>query len=181
MKNKHHIKVSIHMVIDGKVQNLKEVLYERGSETYCYTLDDLARVIFMWERIFSPHSTYAMDGYLQEAEKKLAKRDNETAQSCFEKYWINIKETIDKEFSDINNGSDSIFPEVNDYLAYSIAELCRSIHHKPLVVQQGFLYYLFKYIENSSIKEFEQDIYLIPDYIKEIVDNKVVQKKSDSE
>jgi hypothetical protein len=51
----------------------------------------------------------------------------------------------------------------------------------PLVVQQGFLYYLFKYIENSSIKEFEQDIYLIPDYIKEIVDNKVVQKKSDSE
>lgn len=175
---KEYINVSIHMKIDGELINLKEVRYERGRETYCFTLDDLAHIVFTWERMFCGTSTHAMEGYLQKAEKELTKKDNETAQSCFEKYWLNDKETIEKEFEQNNNNSSSnIFPVKNDYLRWSISQICRNFNNLPLPVKYGFLYWFHKYVMNSSISEIEADIKQVPDYIKHIVDNEIVNKK----
>jgi hypothetical protein len=46
----------------------------------------------------------------------------------------------------------------------------------PLPIQYGFLYWLFKYVMNGSIDEIQTEINNVPDYIKEIVDNKIVKK-----
>jgi hypothetical protein len=174
------LRVSIHMMIDGELINMKKVKYQRGSETIACTLDDLGRIIFMWERMFSGGSTYAMDGFLQKAEKKLPKKNNETAQSVFEKYWINLEKTINQEFEELNKGDNdpdaTLFPEVNDYLTFLISQECRGFNLAPLPIQYGFLYWLFKYVMNGSIDEIQTEINNVPDYIKEIVDNKIVKK-----
>jgi hypothetical protein len=179
-QKKEYLTVSIHMKIDGQIYNMEEVKYQRGRETYCYTLDDFARTIFMWEKQFSG-TTYAMDDLLPKAEKVLEKKEGETAQSVFEKYWVNLKQTIDQEFIELNKGNKDdeypLYPEKNDYLTHLIAHVCDGFNYKPLPVKYGFLYWLFKYVMNSSLNEIEQEIADVPDEIRSIVDNIVIEKK----
>jgi|GEM_PF-4577972 hypothetical protein len=180
-QNTDHITVSIHMKVDGKLMNMKEVTYERGRETGGFTLDSLARLLFMWEHRFSSGSTYLMDGLLQEAEKKLPKEDNETAQSVFEKYWINWEKTMNEEFEKLNQGDNEsefpLWPEKNDFLIFEIWQLLHNFSRNTMPVKYGFLYWFHKYIMHSDINEYLSDLNNIPDFIKEIVDEKIIDQK----
>ena len=176
------VRVSIHMMIDGFITPMKEVEYERGRETVSYTLEDLGRIIFFWEKMFCGGITYAMDGFLQKAEKKLAKRDNETAQSVFEKYWINTDKSAEDEFNELNKGGeDSIFPALNDYLLYGLASKCESFSDSTMLMKQGFLYWLFNYVFNGEFQEMADDLNQIPESIKELVDNRLMEKVPESD
>jgi hypothetical protein len=182
-ENKEYLKVSIHLKVDGAIKRSEEkTYYARGKESACYTLDDFARTVFMWDHIFNGGSTYAYDGLLQEMEKELPKIEGETAESVFQKYWVNLKKTINEDFVKKNKGDStdkySIFPEEGDYLKYSIASLCQSFERSPLPVKYGFLHYFFKYIMNESIKEVQVDLNKIPKEIKKLVDNHLIIKES---
>jgi len=177
------ISISIHMEIDGKFENGYKKTYNRGTESWAFTLDDFAHIIFLWERKFFGGTTYAMDGLLQEAEKKLPKKDGETAQSVFEKYWVNLEKTINDEFILLNQGEGegnkkyTLFPAEGDYLKYCISNNLNSFTQSPLPVKYAFLYFLHKYIMNSSIDELKADLNKVPDYIKKIVNDMVMESQ----
>ena len=180
--DKEFLRVSIHMMIDGFIIPMKDVEYERGRETVAYKLEDFGRIIFFWEKMFCGSSTYAMEGFLQKAEKKLAKRDNETAQSVFEKYWINTDKTAEYEFNELNKGGeDSMFPALNDYLLYGLASKCESFSKSTMLMKQGFLYWLFNYVFNGEFQEMADDLNQIPESIKELVDNRLMEKVPESD
>lgn len=178
---KEYITVSIHVKIEGELHKMKEVRYQRGKETFAFTLDDFARIIFFWEKIYGSGCTYAMDGFLQKAEKKLPKKEGETAQSVFEKYWVNRKKTMEAEFAERNKGDKDdkypIFPEEDDYLTFQIIELCRSINDSPMPIKHGFMYWFYKYLMDENISQIEKDIKEIPDFIKKLVDTKIVKQE----
>lgn len=181
MKKDEFIEVVIRMEIDGELVNMKKVKYSRGRQSEAFTLDDFAAIVFMWEKLFDGGSTYAMEGLMQKAEKKLPKEAGETAQSVFEKYWINLEKTINDEYDQRNKGDKNeiypLFPAENDYLTHCIYQLCNHLDRSPLPVKYGFLHWLFKYIEHGSLAEFEADLKEIPDYIKTIVDTKVIEQE----
>ncbi len=180
-QKKDYLTVSIHLKVDGVIKRTKKkTYYGRGSETYCYTLDDFASTIFHWEKMFSPHSTYAYDGLLQQMEKKLPKKDGETAESVFQKYWVNLKQTINKDFEDKNKGEGAkeyaMFPVEGDYLKFLIASNCQDFNNAPLPVKYGFLHWFFKYVMHGSIEEFKADLNNIPEEIKKLVDTVIVKQ-----
>lgn len=184
-ENKEHVTVSLHLKVDGKLKRLKKkTYYGRKLETSCFTLDDFANIVFSWDKIMNTGSTYAYDGLMQEMEKKLPKKENETAESVFLKYWVKSKETINKKFLEINKGGldelNPFFPAENDYLKYCISNLCGHFDNQPIPVQYGFLYWFYKYVENSSIKDIEKDLNMIPDEIKNMVDKFIVNNESKS-
>lgn len=180
-QNNEYLTVSIHLKVNGKLKRLqKKTYYGRGRETNCYTLDDFARTIFMWEHIFDGSSTYAYDGLLQEMEKKLPKKEGETAESVFQKYWVNLRKTIDEDFLEKNKGEGdkkyAFFPVEGDYLKYCIATQCESFNKATLPVKYGFLYWFYKYVMNGDINEIEADLNNIPNEIKKLVDTVIVKK-----
>jgi len=176
MPDREWIDISIHLKVDGKLaRKQKKRYYARGRETSAHTLDDFARLIVMYEHIFDGGTTYAWDGLMQRMEKILPKRDKETADSVFEKYWLNINKTIDEDFHKLNAGDGSkgkysLFPEQGDYLKYELSGAIASFSKRALPVKYGLLHYIFKYCENCSIDELQADLNNIPDRIKEIVD-----------
>jgi hypothetical protein len=180
------ISISIHLEIDGKFKTGYKNTYRRGLETNAFTLDDFARILLMWERIFSPSATYA-DELLPEAEKKLPKKDGETAQSVLEKYWCNLEKTINDDFLSRNKGegqgNDVLFPAEGDYLKYCISNQLNSFNRSVLPVKYAFLYWFHKYLMNSSMEEIQAELNKVPDYIKKIVDDMVLesQKQKDRE
>lgn len=170
-KEDKYVEISIHMKVDGNIINeRKEKYYGRNRETSAWTLDDFARIIFMWEHIFSGHSTYAYDGLMQEMEKKLEKKDGETAESVFQKYWVNLEETINKEFDENNKGDGEIFPAENDYLKYSLEGMVVSFVRQPKPVQYGFIYWFFKHLMGGKIDELLKDVESTPKYIVDIIE-----------
>ncbi|MDD4970847.1 MAG: hypothetical protein PHT07_15575 [Paludibacter sp.] len=179
--SKEFIQISFHMLIDGSFKNGYKKTYERGRETEAFTLDSFARILFMYEHLFDPHCTYAYDRLLQEAEKKLPKKGDETAKSVFEKYWVNLNKTIDDEFQELNKGNADekypLFPEQNDFLKLSIVNIVNAFIRAPLPVKYGFLHWFYKYKENGSIDEIRSDFDKIPDEIKKIVDDMVEESK----
>lgn len=166
---KEYISVSVRMEVDGYIKELKRVRYVRGRETYAFTLDDLARIIFMWEHRLHTGSTRLMDGFLQEAEQKLLKADNETAESLFNKYWINYNKTLQEEF---DSGKSPKWFEKDEYLLYLIASLCRTYYNAPHQIKQGFLYWLRCC---GNISEIDKET--IPENIMELV-NKLINTDS---
>lgn len=178
---KEYLTVALQLKVDGRVvRSKKRTYYGRTKNTHAFTLDRFAKIIFMYDHIFGGGLTYAYDGLLQTMEKKLPKKDNETAESVFRKYWISFKETIDKEFVENNKGKknkeNEIFPEDNDYLKYCIFSICENFEKQPLPVKYGFLYWFYKYAMNSSIEEIKKDLENIPSEIKNIVDSLIVKK-----
>jgi hypothetical protein len=180
-KSEEFIRVSIHLKVDGKIaRSQQKTYYARGRETHCFTFNDFARVIFMWDQRFDGSSTYAMDGLMQKMAKKLPKKKNETAESVFQKYWVNLEKTINEDFIRINKGGKQKylpFPEENDYLKYSIITICENFQRMPLPVKYGFLYWFYTYVMNNSIEEIKKDIENIPDSIKQIVESVLIHKK----
>lgn len=172
---KEYLTVSVILKVNGKIKRLrKKTYYGRRSESHCFNLNDFAQVIFMWDKIFSRQgSTFAYDGLLQEAAKKLPKKDGETAESVFNKYWVNLNETIEADFLSKNKGGKGnfLFPVENDYLKYLSFTMCNSFSRNPLPVKYAFLYWFFKYVMNGSIKEIEAELNNVPDDIKKMVDS----------
>lgn len=175
--NTEFLTVSIHMEIGGKLGRRKEKkYYSRGRETHAFTLDDAGRIIFMWDRMFNGGSTYAYDGLMQELEKKLPKRNNETAEEVFKKYWVNLKETINQEFEEINKGEKgeyALFPVEGDYLIFCLSEAINGFERQPLPVKYGFLYWFHKYLFKGSFEELQDDLNNIPQTIKDLIDANV--------
>jgi len=167
------IRVSLHLKVDGRLERRKIVAYyKRGKETYAFTLDDFARIVYSWDHIFGSSSTYAHDGLMQQMENKLPKKKDETAESVFQRYWINMKQTVSEEFEDFNKGGDNrIFKEPNDYFKYIVAIKCDWFDKAPLPVKYAFLYFLFKYMEGGSFDDLKDDIEKIPEEIKSLVDS----------
>ncbi len=178
------VTVSAHLKINGVFLNGWRKEYRRGRETYAFTLDDFARIIFIYEGFLGSGSTYAMDGLLQQAEKMLPKKGDETAQQVFEKYWLNMVETVNAEFELLNKGQGKsekpgdfkLYPEQNDYLKFCTASLCRSFSRSALPTKYAFLYWFYKYVMNESMDEVKTEIEATPEYIKKIVDNDIVAK-----
>lgn len=180
-RSPEYLKVSVHLKIEGKLKRSHQrFYYGRGSETAAFTLDDFARIIYMWDHIFCGGTTYAYDGLLQEMEGKLPKKDGETAKSVFQKYWINLKDTINKEFETYNKGEGQgkykLWPEEGDYLIHEIHNACKRFNNSALPIQYGFLHWFFKYVLNGSMKEFEAELNNIPEEIKTLVDTKIVKQ-----
>lgn len=182
---KESVSVTVRFEIAGNLRYGYSRLYRRGRETCAFTLDDIANIIYMWDNMLGAGSTYAMDGLMQELEKILPKKDDETAQSVFEKYWINPRKWIDEEFEKINSGKVggefNPWPAKGDYLKYLVARKCESFWKAPLVVKQGFLYWMFKYLENSSWDEMKADLDSVPQYIRNLVDNEIVEQNNANE
>jgi len=178
MKKNEYLTVSIHLKVDGKLKRAKKrTYYARGREKPCFTLNDFAKTIFLYDKMFASSGTYAYDGLLQEMEKKLPATDNETAESLFNKYWVNTKETYDKIFNELNKGNNELFAAENDYLKFYIVQACNNFNGYPILVKYGFLYWFYKYAMNSSIHEIETDLKNIPDEIKKIVDSFKYEKR----
>lgn len=173
--SKEYLSVSVHLRVNGKLKRFqRRTYYQRGRETYCFTLDDFARTIFMWDKMFSPHATYAYDGLLQEMEKKLPKESDETAESLFKKYWVNYNQTANEQFLELNKGDeDSLFPAEGDFLLYSIANQIKGFSSLPLPIKYGFLYWFFKYQMNSSTDEILADFNNTPKQIRDLVESMI--------
>jgi hypothetical protein len=171
-----HVDVKITLEIGGKVSVLKEVSYQVDKKMTAFTLDDLARIVFNYETMFCSASTYAMSGYLKEAEKVLPKRDGETADSVFAKYWINSQQYADKRFDDINQGGHQVFEDEGDYLKYLVWDRIKAFFFAPTQVKYGFLYYLHKYQMDNSMAEYQKDLDLVPQFLKDIIDNELMVK-----
>ena len=138
MENKEYITITIRLEVEGQLQCEEKTTYHtRGRECPVFTLDDFARILFIYNQIFDPTTTYICDGLLQDMEEKLPKRDDETADSLFLKYWVNLKQTINDDFKKMNKGETGhpLYPEENDYLRRCIAVLCDSFNNKPLPIQ----------------------------------------------
>lgn len=181
-KQEEYVTVSFNITIDGKFASGWKKKYKRGRETYAFTLDDFASIVFMYDTMIQSGSTYAMDGLMQEAEKMLPKKDKETAQSVFEKYWINLPKTINEEYEERNKGIKGDFspwPAENDYLKYCLRNKISGFINAPLPVKYGLLHYLYKYCFNSSIDEIKADLNNIPQSIKDIIDNELIKTNHD--
>lgn len=127
-------------------------------------------ILFMWNKIFSPSTAHIYD-VLKDIEKKLPKKNNETADDIFQKYWVCLKETINEEFKERNKGDVNcpIYKVKNDYLKHCITSICNNFNNAPLPVKYGFLWWFYKSVMNSSIKEIEEEISNVPEEIKEII------------
>lgn len=166
------VKVSLTLSVDGNIIKEQETYYSRNRETSVFTLEQFARVILMWDRIFdSTGTTYAYDGLMQKMEKVLPSKTGDTAETLFQKYWIDFEKTIEKEFDKLNKGSnDTPFPEADDYLKFCIAGMCNGFQNLPLPAKKGFIYWFYEYAINDSLREIEKD-HKIPKRIKKLVDN----------
>jgi hypothetical protein len=178
--DKDNVKVSVLLAIDGRLEQGNDNLrYTTGRETWAFTLDDMARIVFVWEKLLNAGGTYAMDGFLEYAEKKLPKKDGETAESTFQKYWVNYKQTLNDEYEKLNKGElDSLFPEENDYLTHEIAGICKLMVNLPNPISYGFLHFVHQYVYNGDVKQYEADLANIAPYIKKLVDNRVIDQKA---
>ena len=178
MKNKDYITMTLEMKIEGKVRNKKEVkIYSRGTERSVFTLDELVRSVLIWENMYFSHSTY-IDDLIGKYKDVLP--SEHTPEELFQMYWINLKETIEKEFEKYNKGvKNSIFPQQNDYLKHCIYSMLDEFYNSPAPVRYGFFYYLFYKVLNGSLEEFKMELSNIPENIKEIVDS-IVQKKEEN-
>jgi hypothetical protein len=161
--------------INGKPYQKKvKRLYSRGYEHPVFDLESAAAAMYMWDRICCRGTTYAREA-LADLEKTLPSRDGSTAESLFQKYWIRPEETIEEEFEKtakryIESGWCTTFEE---YLKSEIADLCDSFSRTSLPAKQGWLYFLYRYCENSSIEEIRKDIEEIPEKIKQMVEELV--------
>lgn len=175
------IDITVHMTINGRFANGIFRSYRRGTETCAFGLEQFAQIIFMYERMHFPHSTHAMDGFLQEAEKVLESR-GETAQSLFQKYWVNDNKTYEEEFEKMNKGGNAdFFESENDYLKFKLSEHLISFSKMPRILKHGFLYYLFKYVENESIEELLADFHQTPEIVRSIIDSMCNQDEKTNE
>lgn len=169
-----YVTVSLHLKIQGKTVRRKVRNYiNRRSETSAFTLEDLGQILFMWERMFSGGTTYSMDGLLQSLEKIMPKRNNETAQEVFEKYWINLEKTLSEDFEEQNSGNGPIFKMKGDYLKYCIGSLTEHFSRESLPTKHAFLYWMIKYVFNDSFDEIKEDLKKTPVYIKKFVDSQM--------
>lgn len=168
---KDYVTISINLRINGKIHRTKRrKLYARGWETYAYDLQDFARILFSYDKIFGG-ATYAYDGLLQEMERKLPSRNGETAESLFNKYWINMRETIQQEFDEMNAGGHRTpFADPGSYFEFMLSEQTNGFNESPMVVKQGFLYWLHHYCLKGSIEEYQNDLELVPQSVKKVVD-----------
>ena len=176
MDSKEYITITMRLEVEGQLQHEEKKTYHaRGRECPVFTLEDFARILFLYNHIFDSSATYICDGLLQEMEEKLPKQKDETAKSLFMKYWVNLKQTINDDFDERNKGEKGhpLYPEENDYLKRCIAGLCDSFVNKPLPVQYGFIWYMYKFIMNESYDEIKQEINNVPEYIKRIVDKMI--------
>lgn len=172
-----HVTVTLSLKVDGNILKKQEKYYERNRGTFAFTLEQFARVILIWDRIFdSSGTTYAYDGLMQKMEKKLPSETGDTAETLFKKYWIDFEKTIEEEFAALNSGNDSIFPEADDYLTYRLTVMFSEFQKSPMLIKQGFLYWFFKYAMNESTNEIESDYKDIPQRIKELIDNKILRQ-----
>jgi len=181
-KNKSpFLKVRISMKVEGKatIRSKQRTYYSRCRETQAMSLDSFASIIYMYDRIFNSGSTYAYDGLMQWAEKKLPKKDDETAQSVFEKYWVNggrfLRELVDKNMS-----QDSLSKLENDSIMFEIHGVIAWLLRDPGLHLQAFIYWMYKYGYNKDLNEFEKEANSTPDLIKEVVDKIVLKVKAET-
>jgi glutamine synthetase len=169
--------------INGKPYQKKvKRLYSRGRGQSAFDLESAAAAMYMWDRICCRGTTYAREA-LAKLEKILPSRDGATAESLFQKYWIHSEETIEEEFEKvakryIESGWCTTFEE---YLKSEIAHLCDSFSKSPLSAKQGWLYFLYKYYENSSVEEIRKDIEQIPEKIKQMVEELISESNERQE
>ena len=180
MNSKEYITVTMRLEVEGQLQQEEKKTYHaQGRECPVFTLEDFARILFLYNHIFDSSTTYIYDGLLQEMEEKLPKQKDETAKSLFMKYWVNLNQTINEDFEKMNKGEGHpLYPEENDYLRRCVAGLCDSFANQPFPVQYGFIWYLYKFIMNESIEEIQQEINNVPEYIKCIVDKMISDAKA---
>jgi hypothetical protein len=169
--------------INGKPYQKKvKRLYSRGRGQSAFDLESAAIAMYMWDRICSSGGTYAREA-LEKLEKVLPSRDGTTAESLFEKYWIRPEKTIEEEFEKvakryIESGWCTTFEE---YLKSEIANLCDSFSKTSQPARQGWLYFLYKYCEKSSIEEIRKDIEEIPEKIKQMVEELISESNERQE
>lgn len=177
-KKDDFVRISLNMKVDGKiVRRRQRTYYARGRETLAFTLEDFASILFMWDKMMGAGSTYVMDGLLQKMEKVMPKRNSETAEELFQKYWVSYQDTLNKKFEELNKGDKNekfpLFPEAGDYLLFRVGDLCDAFVTAPLPIKYGFLHFLHKYVMNESIDEYKKDIDNIPAQIAKMVDGLV--------
>jgi hypothetical protein len=178
MKNKndlHFVRVTVNLQVEGKTIGGFQKMYGRGRETGVMSMNELAQILFLYEKMHQFGATYTPE-ILKEFEKYLPYKDGETADSLFEKFWINTKKTIQEDFDRKNKGEGNFYPVENDYLKYELASIVNYFVKWPTQLKYGFLYYLYKYVFNSSLDEIKEDLGNVPEFIKNIIDNELIKK-----
>lgn len=163
--------------IDGYIADKHEIVYGRSSTTSAFDLEDVARLLYMWEIMEGSGATYAVD-YIPKLAKKLPSRNGLTPQQLFEKYWVNNQESAQEEFELLNKGVEGEYTswkKENDYLKYLISTTLEMFEKSPLFVKYGVFYALVKYYFKGKIEEMYTDFYEnVPQYVKDMVDNEIV-------
>lgn len=173
--DKEYVDIVFRWEIQGKLyKKKKKRLYSRGRETSAFDLENAAQIMYMWDNICDGGSTYA-DYALADLEKILDNKNGLSETELLKKYWIEPDQYIEENFekyakSQMEHGFVKTYEE---YVKHNIGMKLQSFTRTALQVKQGFLWYLFKYIENSSIEELKADIDLVPERIRTIVDELV--------
>ena len=175
------VDVQLLMKVGGKTYAGKRIHYRRGQQTQTCDLEQLASIIFMWEKIVSDGSTYA-DDFLREVEGKIANHSGLTADEIFRKHWVNFRETIDEEFERKNKGmSGELWCEhENDYIKNMTALSLDAFDKKPMPCKLAFLYGIMKlYYKDGEYAELKRDIDGLPQYLRDIVDEMINYSKKE--
>ena len=174
LKDKY-VKVEFSLKINGNLITSKETTFlERTQTGGVFSLDKLAEIMFLYERILGNGSTFAQN-VLKEYEGKLPAPEGETSKTLFDKYWTNYKSTMESMFEVENNGgAQKLFSAMGQFAIYAIYQQCEGLETAPLQVKQGFLYWFFKYYLGDDILELHNQLSKIPQFVKDIVDNEVM-------
>jgi hypothetical protein len=173
------IDVNVALTINGHTINSKRTIYKTTRSTGICTMNELARWLYMTERQHFPSRTHTPD-ILKKFEGLIHYEDGETAESLFDKYWINFNETAQEQFEKWNKADDSehaIFKAENDYLKFILTNEINGFLRLPLQIKLGFVYWLIKY-GSGSIDELKKDYDQCPQVVKEWIDQSVEEAKS---
>jgi hypothetical protein len=174
--NNKYVKIAFSLKIDGIIDSEKEeTILARTEKGYALDLENLAWLLSMYENRFClGRSTFAHE-ILERYEAVLPSKDGHTAESLFQKYWVNRVESAQKDFDkmpDIDSGGGLA---KKDFLLYEIYNLCYNYDISPKLVKDGFLHWLMEHNFEGQSTKLHYAINSVDQGIKDLVDNEIVE------
>ena len=174
-----YVDVEFLMRVGGKVFGGKRFHYNRGRSTSAFDLEQLAQIILRWEKTVDFGSTHA-DDFIREVEGKIANRSGLTADEIIQKYWVNYRETVEKQFESDNKGRPDhwLYKSENDCLRTSAGMWLDSFFHEPLPLKLAVLYGIYRIgYATDGFDGMRQEIEQMPQSIRDIVDKMIEESK----
>ena len=166
----NHVEVKVSISIGGVLYDSKKTYYRKNIYTSGTDLEQLARIILMYQRMYGLEGGSAYD-FLDEIKDKVENRNGLTVDQLMQKYYVNLKQTIEEEFNERNKaGAEySWWGDMeNDYLKYGVANWVENISNMPEPQRLACLYALSKLCGDAE--GIKKEIDNCPQWLKELVD-----------